>query len=56
MLRKYKHYLVNCSTIESNNEQKEYNVPVELRLTNEDGNEIFSDSFEWDVLNESNNV
>jgi len=55
-LRKYKHYLVNFSSIEPNNEQRECNIPVELRLQNVNGEEIFSDSFEWDILNETNNV
>lgn len=31
-------------------------IPINLKLTNEKGNSTFEDEFEWDILNESNNV
>lgn len=38
------------------NEVKEYVVPIEVRVMDYGGNLIFTDDFEWDILNETNNV
>ena len=55
LLNKYKVLLVSFATMESN-EVKEYAIPIEVRVMDNDGNLIYTDDFEWDILNESNNV
>jgi hypothetical protein len=35
---------------------KEYLVEIGLKLNNENGETFYEDSFEWDILNDQNNV
>lgn len=55
LLNKYKPLLVSFAAMETA-EIKEYVIPIEVRVMDNDGNLIYSDDFEWDILNEANNV
>jgi hypothetical protein len=35
-------------------EAKEYLIPISLKLLSSNNTSLFEDSFEWDILNESN--
>lgn len=35
---------------------REYNIPIEIKLMDDQGATVYSDNFEWDILNDANNV
>ena len=54
LLKRYAHILLNFSSMEIPSEAKEYMIPINIKLVNENGSTAFEDQFEWDILNESN--